>query len=300
MKLPLFAKYLIILFLGLWAYSCNEDLVIETPGFSQKVVVEAYLCKQYQDVVVKLSKTVTPYTRFYYDDVSTRVLGAESKLILGGTEYQFQEDSIKHFTDYYGYLYTDYSGLGRYYIKNIDLAGASKCSLSINYLGSKIEAEENFPNEVKIYSVEDTIISRIPPGNKYPVRYLSLKIRADFPKNEKSYYRVSRVLEYMVPYSKNIGSLSESDYFCHNSNDNFHLFEMRLIYENMGYEINRVILYLDHITKNHYDFIKAMKTQEENDDTAFGSEGTQIPTNIKNGFGIFTCFTRDSVCLYEK
>lgn len=50
------------------------------------------------------------------------------------------------------------------------------------------------------------------------------------------------------------------------------------------------------MNEDYHNFRQALKVQKEDDDSPWGGEITQIPTNIKDGFGIFTCITRDTVC----
>lgn len=296
MKLHRAAQCLMFFVFIIFFLSCNENLVIEIPGFSDKIVVEAYICQNSNEAIISLTKTISPYKRRDYADTSLKVRGAKVKIYLDREEFLMQEDTSMIYMGVYGPTYMS-SSVQRYLISNVRFDNIMSCGLYVDYGDFHLEAEEHFPKEVRIQNVHDTIVSRIPSGNKYPVRYLSMNITADFPKNESSYYRVSQVTDYVVPNSSNHLYITESEYFCHKSNDSTHFTEIKLRYGNLGYKINKVILYLDHITKNYYDFEKALKAQEENDDSPFGSEGTQIPTNIKNGLGIFTCYSRDSVCL---
>ena len=285
------------LFFLLIVISCNETLEIDIPDFSEKLVVESFLVNTSNRIFLKLSKTVSPYKKLSWYDTTLLVHNAQVKVKLDNNEYNMIEDTVSSVYNN-GYIYKIFRKTGEYYINNVNLLNVNKCELNIDYENNHVNCMEYFPDIVQIDSIQTTLYQKKLSNWSNPINYLKIKIFANFPKNQKSFYRICLVSNYgSLDYEfENI----ETDYFIHLSNENYEIIDLKLKYENLEYYLKRTRVYLDHITENHYNFMKAKKNQEEDVDNPFGSEGIQIPTNITNGLGIFTCISRDTICINLK
>jgi hypothetical protein len=127
-----------------------------------------------------------------------------------------------------------------------------------------------------------------------------MNIDADFPQKVKNFYRIT----FLVDYYRNgniyrLGSTTANYFVFTTDSSEVHLsFYVGNIDKNL--EWRNMKLYLDHITEDYYDFQQACKTQRDNDDSIFNTDGTEIPSNVNGGYGIFTFITRDTACINLK
>jgi hypothetical protein len=299
MKLLTKANHIVYIFLPILVLSyiaCNETLEVESSGYIQKLVVESYINSQSDSIFLKLSKTMSPYNYILYGDTSLQAHNAEIKIILDGSEYFMTEDTIKTKVSG-GYTYSINRKAGEYYLKGIKLSGVSKCSLDVSYNGMHVSSDEEFPEFVKLNSALYKI-ERTPSSSKsYYNTKLLLNLDANFPEGKKCHYRITSVGNYFVPSWSYYYRYEKTQYFIINSSNKNEYLEIDLGNINENWELKSIKLTVDHISEKYYNFIKALDAQYEYDESIYGSEGTLIPTNINDGYGIFTCISRDTICL---
>ena len=140
---------------------------------------------------------------------------------------------------------------------------------------------------------------------KYYYRFpANIKCIIDYDKKKNNYLRIIAKVNYTL-----CDSYHEIDYIysylCLNENTNSEITILsgnskctfaNLPDSNVTANFTNVTVYIESLSEDYYHLREALNAQHEDDDSPFGSEVIEIPSNINNGYGIFTCISRDSIC----
>lgn len=277
---------------SVFSISCNEVLYVDLPNFESKLVVESIIFKT-DSISVGISRSVSPYMKSNSEDTTRLVHNAKVTLINDGVEYALKEDtSVIYF----------YSNLratrkfSNYYVKPDNFILGKELLLKIKHGDVEVSSSAETPTNTNVKSINTYLSSEESRYTDFHHLTLNFKMKADFPKNIKNYYRIAAVIEYyrggvLWQRTREIEELFEVV-----SSDS--TFDFKIYLGNMAkdLEIRNPILIIDHITEEYYNFLKAVKMQFEHDESLIESEVTRIPSNIKNAYGIFTIIARDTVC----
>ena len=291
--------YLFEILLVVFILSCsNTSVEYDKPYADGKLLVESYIKEGDTAIWVRLETPLSIYTRSQYKiDTSSRVHDATVKVFIDEAEYLLFED---HSTSINWYGYVMNSSTLYYFKKNI--SEFSNCRITVDYAGNKYDASAVNPGKVHIIFAEAKFNTLL----KYSYSHFPLDVKCSIDCNNKknNYFRVNAraYITYngkkgWIDYSYSYLTINENvknDIILtlHNDGGNYNyndLKETEIILTN-------VIIYIEKLSEDYYHLREALNAQREDDDTPFGSEVIEIPSNINNGFGIFTCISRDSIC----
>jgi hypothetical protein len=286
-----------ILFLIVFISCSNTSVEYDKPFADGKLLVESYIKEGDTAIMVRLEKPQSVYTRSQYDlDTSSRVHEAIVKVFVDGNEYLLNEyPSTSIF--WYGY----YMRNSTLYFLNKNISEFSNCRISVDYSGKKYEAKAEYPGKVKILSAEAKINNSI----KYTYFNLALDIKCtiDYDKTKNNYYRLKAIADYQ--YQNKFGKAYYSNSYFNLSENTSNTIELYvnggISNSDMNMDKSKIVLtnveiYIEKLSEEYYHLREALNAQHIDDDSPFGGEVIEVPSNINNGYGIFTCISRDSIC----
>ena len=183
------------------------------------------------------------------------------------------------------------------YKKYMKIKPCSECKLSVNYKNSMISSKSAFPNKIPIKSAE---VSPVYETKNFNLRF---SFKFELKDNLTHYFRIKIVVEtesgnniglsFFNPLYFTVSREMEQPIIIHFKKDIYDLYPG---FNKNNFNYKNVYVIFEQMNEDYHNFRQALKVQKEDDDSPWGGEITQIPTNIKDGFGIFTCITRDTVC----
>jgi len=288
----------VIIFISMILFSCNEKFTVQPESFSEKIVVESYILTNTDSVSIFITHSVSPYIQTEGYDSSRLIHNANVKITAENDVFLFAEDNSKCYN--YNGTHQIARRESNYFAKNINFLKYKKCTLEVKKDSKKIFAESEIPSQTKINNIEAVLKrDKNSKGPNYSTDII-LKIDGEFPINTKSYYRIIFFCDHYDNGQIYTLGNKYTNYFIINTDTsvvNF-TFHAGNIHEKLEWRNSKI--YLEHITENYYNFREACQTQYENDDSIFNQDGTEIPSNIQGGFGIFTFIARDTACINIK
>jgi hypothetical protein len=292
--------YLFESLMVIFILSCsNTSVEYDKPTSSGKLLVETYIKEGDTAIMVRLEKPISVYTwNENNSDTTHKIHNAIVKVFIDGNEYLLNENPSPQF-NWYGVSMCNSS----LYSLRQEVTEFSDCSIIIDYEGKRYDASAINPGKVKALSAEAKFSCE--NKTKYFSLPLDVKCSLDYDKDKNNYYRVNATayikyngkegwINYYYSYfvftenTKNVFDLTLN--WC---GGNFNSYDLE---ESENISITKVVIYVEKISEEYYHLREALNAQHTDYDTPFGSEVTEIPSNINNGYGIFTCISRDSIC----
>ena len=291
------SQIFIVMLAGIFFFSCNEKFTVQPENFSEKIVVESCIFTNTDSVSILLTHSVSAYIKNDSYDSSRLVHNADVKIIAKGNVFSLKEDTCK----FYNYWGTPTSRTeSNYFIKGLNLSKYNECELEVTKTDQRITAKSIIPSFTKIKEVSGSIYRDESGKSSYYPTSLKLKIYADFPLGIESYYKVTVLTDIYDKEKLYMPSNRATDYLIFRTEIPYKEFSIKIGNINKNFTFKNIRISLDHINKEYYDFLEACRTQRENDDSIFNQDGTEIPSNIQGGFGIFTFIARDTACVTLK
>jgi hypothetical protein len=271
----------------LTSLSCSNNLNINVPSTEEKLVIESYLYQDDPVMVTMLSTSWSPFIIKYGYDTSSRVNGAEVTIYSNGSSFQLERDTGKYFPNRW------YSGsrCGYYVCENNSML-SENARINVKYKGKEYSAVSNFPAKPIIISAAGEI--------RQDKESAFVAINIGPQQEKKSFYRIKIKVDYT--YTSYIYTHNESQedieyFFIENST------EPKLMeFENgvnifSGVKFKKISITLEHINEDYYNFLEVCATQRRKNYSPLGTEGTEVPSSFQDCYGIFTCISRDTVCV---
>jgi len=273
--------------------SCETVIDFKQPKIEDKLVIESYLMVGDTSIDVRVTRTGNPYNKklrtFFNEDLY--VYDADVRISFDGAPFDTLKLS-KNFQD-------GTSGLLKpiYLIKKT-VPEAKVCILKVKSNLLEVSSQIEIPTKTKLIDVTlnliDTIRTKLWNSSIYTRYKYLITIDADFPQNSDNYYRFSINKKWIHNGKQYSSSLSEYEMFKFSDTSNKK--KLTMIISDIIAPNTKMVFHLDHITKEYFEFRKALMDQNENLIDEINSEIIQIPTNINNGLGIFTVTNRDTLC----
>lgn len=268
-------KYVLLLLILI--ISC-EHLVENKTNQDSKLVVEAYLAAG-DTVSIRLSSSAT--------------VGEKERTLLDGLFCQIEMDG-----QLYSLNYKDFSAFGSHYtLSNVKVPFTGRLGFRALFNGDSVFSYAHLPQRVKV----DTFFSQYKRDGNGKPKFEKVEIEADFPQNEQGY---------------KVEIWSEQDRIFQNKPITMRFLIYRAFAEHNGqgkliimngenkdnYALNpldeRFFLTLTLLDPFYVQFRKAIESQVKDGDglgAIFGHNVSEVPTNIENGYGIFTLFNHDTL-----
>jgi hypothetical protein len=293
--------YLLEVLLLVIIISCsNTSVEYDKPTSDGKLLVESYIKEGDTAIMVRLEKPISAYTwNGNTIDTTNKIHSAIVKIFIDGNEYLLNENPSPQF-----YWYGVSMWNSSLYSLPQDVKEFSNCSIVVDYDGKRYDASAVNPGKVKILSAEAKI--GFEKKQFYFTMPVNIKCNIDYDKQKNNYFRVKTEVKYQYIDSY-ISTYIFNSYLCLNENT---INEIEISSSNSNvkfvYPINydttttpdfkNVTIFVERLSEEYYHLREALNAQHTDYDTPFGSEVTEIPSNINNGYGIFTCISRDSIC----
>lgn len=285
MKIQHFFLFFILIFT-----SCEQDVSVDLPHFEEKLVVESYIVEGDSVFIVRIDKTVNPILKGNVFNYDTNFAGTYVVLSYNNNSYTLR--SISDYMEKRRYNVDVGNNIpGRFFVLDKKVENVSSIKLVAKYRTLHVESECKMPPSVHITEAKLTGIS------DDSIRYSKFKIdiEANFP-SVLSYYMVRILGKYpdshLIGYDDGIREIAR-DYYIVNSPVQKKEFILNNTSARIG-EFNIYMILLSHIEKTYYDFALASNSQFGELADIIPTETTEVPSNIRGGYGIFTAMSSDT------
>ncbi len=264
--------------------SCHQDVSVDPFPFEGRLVVESYAVRGGDYIMVRVDKTRDPIYKYSPDrpvipDASVRIIANGTTYLLRKVPYSY------HFGSQY-YLYTRGMAL-------------DSLRLSVDCQSAHAESECSVPPDLTIRRVG--LSGNVNSAGLYTS--FTLSVDADFPAGD-SYY-LAFIMKVPVPTPAYPYPLSPvrvaTGYFRQTSGALTANFEFEGIQGKFAscraYATKSGIyqIVFSRIEKKYYDFAIAMMVQYGELDSIIPTETTDIPTDMRGAYGIFTGISSDTL-----
>ncbi|MDB5273480.1 MAG: hypothetical protein JWO58_1847 [Chitinophagaceae bacterium] len=259
-------RHFLLLFATLFVFQCNfeKQIDIKLPDYANTPYVECYLEPG------KPFRLLAYYSLDYFGPlVPTPIRDAEVTITHRGVSILLPYDTIPRISDirFYNYRSKDTSLVPAHYNEVFDL------SIKINGV---------------TYTSTTTILPAVAIDSLYSScndkQRCDLGIRFKDQVNTRDYYRY-------ITFSDSLGGDVKQDYVI--SDALFDSEDAQVIGGHSFNEGQSVVVYLYHLTKEHYDFLSSVKDAQEANGNPF-AQPSSIKSNIPGILGIFTGLTSDN------
>lgn len=262
-------------------FACQSTVDVDLAK-EKKLVVEAYLRSQDSiRISVQSSANLT-------EDIQNKINNLDIFIL-----YENQKIKLN---------YTGYTSFGSYYSAPADvfiIPDFGQIRFEANYKGKRITSETNIPVKTSITSFKLDYYR----DNNNALKIRSIDVYADFPV-QKTLYLIEIELKQSILYNNKILDFSSfifRQYAGTNQTSNFIHAENGEVggsSQSLDPHDEYLILHLYSLTSFHQEFYKAIQSQQNDGDglgSIFGNNVTEVPTNIENGYGIFTTMNSDTM-----
>lgn len=273
--------------------SCKQDVAVNLPPFKEKLVAISYIEEGEDKYLVYINKTIDPHLDKYWNYVDTSF--ATAKVMLSIDNVPFELRRIPK-SEYHKYNSSVHNSYGRFFALDKKVEKITNIKLTAEYQGMKVESECNM---LPTPHIKNSVITRV-VYNSQKSSGLKVNLEADFPSGKSFYMMRLGVTYFNANYGKDQFSEITRGYFVVNNavhNQEF-IFD-NIVFSSTG-STNDYTIIFTRIEKAYYDFALASKAQVGETDTFLPTETTEVPSNIRGGYGIFTAMSSDTtkVILY--
>lgn len=265
--------------------SCNENVPVTLPQFESRLVAESYIVGGDSAIVVRLDQTIDPLAPSYWSATDTSFAAAEVKIKFDDTLH-----SLKRLLYADQQRYAHDVRYGRVFAIDGMIVGEKTFQLTVDYQNRHIEAECSMPSPIQVASAT---LSGTLDNSGYFTGF-RIGIVAKFPAGS-SYFMVCVMSKnYDWPTKDSIWQDIARGYFVANNRvdyEEFNLINSSPSKRRSGYY--KVLI--ARIEKTYYDFALASRAQYGELDSVIPTETTEVPSNIRGGYGIFTAMSCDTL-----
>ena len=284
-------KYL-FLFLFL-LNSCKHDVDVDLPPFEEKLVVESYIVQGDSAFIVRIDKTVNPIIKSNTITYDTNFAGTEVILSYNNNNFKLRQMSV--------YLdegkYNVFSGNhGRFFVLDKKVENINTLKLIANYRTYHVESECVMLPAVHIKNAVLTGTSNYSESQSREIYSIfTVNVEADFPSGI-SYYmmRIMRPPLDTIREHSLLREITKGYFVVYNSVQKNKFIFNNTFSEQVGWFNNYTII-LSRIEKLHYYFALSSVIQFGESNTMIPTETTEVPSNIRGGYGIFTAMSNDTI-----
>ena len=290
-------KYILLLFIVVSFYSCKQNVAVDFPPFEEKLVVVSYIEEGDDKYLVYVNKTIDPHLEKYWNYIDTSF--ATAKVMLSIDNVPFQLRRIPKY-EYHKYISSVHNSYGRFFALDKKIENITNLKLAVEYEGKRIESEcTPFPTP----HIDNAFLIGTSKNLEY-YKNLKLLVEASFPAGI-SYYRVTIIQSSRMVVIDSLHRIIYSGgtaigYFKSNNGERKKEFTFTNVSFPLDTNQRKCNIIFSRIEKTYYDFALASKAQVGETDTFLPTETTEVPSNIRGGYGIFTAMSSDTtkVILY--
>jgi len=267
--------------------SCDKSVNYDEPEPVEKLVIESYLVEGDSVVFVRVGKTISAYDNGNHAsaaDTNLAALGAEVRVSFDNETVTLQEAKPGN-----PYFFGGRPGFYPTYYNTVHIPAGKKCTLDVKYKNHHIVSEAGYPSRPTINS--STCGIELKDGYVF----YNLVLNLDYDADGGKYYRISVTSEnaassiqrnsIMYQYLILEGSGKSQNY-------NLRIKGLKSNGDLSG--LKKVLITLEHISKEYYDFMYAIPEFRRSILNDYNTEVVEIPTNITGGLGIFTISSKDT------
>ncbi len=279
------------IFFLLFLTSCKQDVAVDLPPFEEKLVAISYIEEGDSKYLVYINKTIDPHLDNYWNYIDTSFAMAKVMLSIDNVPFELRRMPK---SEYHKYISSVHNSYGRFFALDKKVKNITNVKLTMEYQGMKVESECNM---LPTPHIENAVLTGTSQSSGY-YSGMKVKISANFPAGI-SLYMIQLIQPSYIVYQDSVNvwyssQYSTKGYFTSTNTDR----NKEFIFSNTSFSSNtnqrNYIIVLTRIEKAYYDFALTSKAQFNETDTFLPTETTEVPSNIRGGYGIFTAMKSDT------
>ncbi len=283
-----YVRHFCLCFFSVFLMSCTKDVPVTLPPFESKIVVESYIVQGDSAIVVRLDQTIDPTIKNYWSAIDTSFASAQVLIAFDNKTSTLRRIQYEEQSRYFDNPITH----GRIFALDGTVEGMKSFRLIVDYQLRHVEAACSMPPSLHVTNA--SLTGTLNNADMYTS--FKLIVAAEFPVG-LTYYMIRIRSKSFEGFTRKDSIWREfgRGYFVVTDAADHKEFNI----DNIPYPSKRTGGYYEiliaQIEKAYYEFALTSSAQYGELDSVIPTETTEVPSNIRGGYGIFTAMSYDTL-----